>query len=101
MLLKNIADTEYNQLNSKVISNQLIDSKLDRLVKKVNIDWTMYSGNVKYQGNCGACYAFTTVDTVAALNAINTFGFFVPLSIQQIVDCVDNGLTFGCNGGFL
>ncbi|CAM5999501.1 unnamed protein product [Sphagnum balticum] len=61
----------------------------------------MYSGSIKYQGICGACYAFSSVDTVAALNAINTFGFFVPLSVQQIIDCVDNGLTYGCSGGFL
>lgn len=38
---------------------------------------------------------------MSALNAINRFGFFVPLSVQQIVDCVDNGLTYGCSGGFL
>lgn len=29
------------------------------------------------------------------------FDFNVPLSVQQIVDCPINGLTFGCEGGFL
>lgn len=67
----------------------------------VNLDWSLYAGTVRYQGLCGACYAFSTVDTLASLNAISQFGFFVPLSVQQIIDCVNNSLTFGCNGGFL
>jgi hypothetical protein len=67
----------------------------------INIDWTGHSGPVKYQGLCGACYAFASVDSVAALNSIYTFGFFIPLSIQQIIDCSNNGLTFGCQGGYL
>lgn len=61
----------------------------------------MYTGTIKDQGVCGACYSFATSDAVASLNAILTFGFFVPLSVQQIVDCADNGLTYGCHGGFL
>lgn len=35
------------------------------------------------------------------MNAIKKYSFFVSLSVQQIIDCVDNGLTFGCNGGYL
>lgn len=66
-----------------------------------NIDWTLYSGSIRYQGYCGACYAFSSVDTLAAHHALKTFGSFVALSVQQIVDCVDNGLTYGCHGGFL
>jgi C1A family cysteine protease len=61
----------------------------------------LYSGKVKFQGTCGACYAFSAVDTIAALNGINKFGFFVPLSVQQVIDCSSNGLTYGCKGGYL
>ena len=61
----------------------------------------MFGGPIRYQGYCGACYAFTTVDTVAAHRAIRGLGFFIPLSIQQIIDCVGNGLTYGCSGGYL
>ena len=68
---------------------------------KINIDWTTKSGPVKWQGQCGGCYAFATVDSIAALNAIKKFGLFLPLSIQQVIDCSDNGLTFGCQGGYL
>jgi hypothetical protein len=38
---------------------------------------------------------------VGSLYAIYNFGFFVALSTQQVVDCSTNGLTYGCNGGFL
>ena len=65
------------------------------------IDWTVHAGKVRYQGVCGACYTFATSDAVASLYAIYKFGFFVALSTQQVVDCSSNGLTYGCNGGFL
>lgn len=61
----------------------------------------MYSGKVKFQGTCGACYAFSAVDTFSAVSAISKFGFIVPFSIQQVIDCTKNGLTFGCKGGYL
>jgi hypothetical protein len=93
-------------------SQQALNNSITSTIKKnitsnvivslnVNIDWTMYSGNVRYQGICGACYTFATADTVASLNAINVFGFFVPLATQQVIDCANNGLTFGCDGGYL
>ncbi|EFX60052.1 hypothetical protein DAPPUDRAFT_345622 [Daphnia pulex] len=59
------------------------------------------TSSIKYQGICGACYAFSAVDTLAAANAIHRYGFFVPLSVQQILDCPNNKLTFGCSGGYL
>lgn len=56
---------------------------------------------MRFQGYCGACYAFSTVDTVSAHYNIYHFDFFIPLSVQQVIDCTDNGLTYGCNGGYL
>jgi len=73
----------------------------DTSQKKVYIDWSPYAGGVRYQGYCGACYAFATVDTLAAHFAIYHYSFFVELSIQQVIDCTTNDLTYGCNGGYL
>jgi C1A family cysteine protease len=67
----------------------------------VLIDWSAYSGPVRFQGFCGACYAFSTVDTFSSHLAIHRYGFFYQLSVQQVIDCADNGLTFGCYGGYL
>lgn len=69
--------------------------------KGILIDWSAYSGPVRFQGFCGACYAFATIDTVSSHLAIYSYGFFFQLSVQQIIDCADNGLTFGCYGGYL
>lgn len=65
------------------------------------IDWTLYSGKVNYQGICGACYSFSSVDAVSAAFAIQKNSFYTQLSIQQIIDCSDFGLSFGCKGGHL
>ena len=69
--------------------------------KNILIDWSAYSGPVRYQGYCGACYALATVDAFVAHFAIYYYNFFVGLSVQQIIDCTTNRLTFGCNGGYL
>jgi hypothetical protein len=66
----------------------------------LEVDWSLSSGKIRFQGTCGACYAFTAVETFAATYSL-TFGFYLPLSVQQVVDCADNGLTFGCRGGYL
>ena len=59
-------------------------------------------GPVRFQGNCGGCYALATTDVLASLYSINKFKSGIPqLSAQQMIDCSDNGLTDGCNGGFL
>lgn len=41
------------------------------------------------------------MDAVAALMAIYYYGFYIELSIQEILDCTKNSLVYGCNGGFL
>lgn len=65
------------------------------------MDWSCISGRVKAQGDCGACYAFATADNVGAVLGIYYYTFFVELSIQNILDCTENSLVFGCKGGFL
>ena len=68
---------------------------------RFDIDWTCLSGRVKFQGKCGSCYAFSTVDSVAALIAIYQYGFHADLSIQEIIDCPKLSATCGCNGGII
>jgi len=52
---------------------------------------------VKHQKSCGACWAFSTVETVESMNALQK-GTLEQLSVQQVIDCSKNG-NMGCNGG--
>jgi hypothetical protein len=80
-------------------NNSIIERNMTN--KSFDVDWTCLSGRVKAQGDCGACYAFVPVDNVGAILGIYYYTFFIELSIQEIIDCTKNSLTFGCNGGFL
>ena len=79
------------------------------------VNWTALSkvNPVVNQGSCGACWAFTTVDTIQSayliknnLNstisnaAANTDSRTIALSVQQLVDCAYYQ-NDGCLGGWM
>ena len=64
------------------------------------IDWTT-SGcvtSVKNQGQCGSCWAFSTVAAVESANCL-TGAKLVDFSSQQVTSCSTSG-GYGCSGGF-
>ncbi|XP_015514839.1 cathepsin O-like [Neodiprion lecontei] len=65
----------------------------------VKFDWreTGFVTPVRNQMNCGACWAFSTVEVAETMFAINN-GTLHTLSVQEMIDCAGNS-NFGCNGG--
>lgn len=53
---------------------------------------------IKDQKNCGACWAFSAVETIESMVALQKNTTPPELSVQQLIDCAgyDNN---GCDGG--
>lgn len=56
--------------------------------------------DIKDQGTCGSCWAFSAVGALEGLYAIKS-GTLVPFSEQQLIDCSKNQGNKGCQGGWM
>jgi len=102
---------ENNLMKEEIKKNNLLKIYLKQIIKNPNyyIDkynnisseliWNnTYISEVKDQGNCGSCWAFSTTGALEAMMRINNFNVN-RLSEQELVDCSNE--NNGCNGGLM
>ncbi|KAF4672352.1 hypothetical protein FOL47_000660 [Perkinsus chesapeaki] len=93
--LTDYLDKHRQPTNSEVSSRALQDAPPE------SINWVDRGvlGPVKDQGQCGSCASFATTGALEAHYALamgQTGNSIVPLSEQQLLDCIP---SIGCNGG--
>lgn len=76
--------------------------KIDAM--ETSIDWRAKGAvsEVKNQGQCGSCWAFSAVGTLEGSNVIFGGNTLVSFSPQELVDCTNDDTfnNYGCKGGW-
>nr|XP_027198401.1 cathepsin O-like [Dermatophagoides pteronyssinus] len=102
IVLKNNVSKSSKKKNKKTRRNTVESFSVTSPIDDVNIpqkfDWRDKNAvsQIRDQGECGACWAYSIATTVESMLAIKTNKTLREFSTQQLVDCSEN---HGCNGG--
>ena len=109
MGINNYTDLGFNEFKSIYLKAKLPDkpreyniyeNKITTIPKA--IDWRAENlvTNVKDQGQCGSCWAFSAIGAIEGAHAKKT-GNLTSLSEQNLVDCAQSYGCEGCEGGWM
>jgi cathepsin L len=95
-----LTPAEYNAMLGFRMTQAPEGKTLETSVKNAEIDWRTKGvvADIKDQGQCGSCWAFSAVTAMESIWAVKYSQLFV-LSEQNLVDCVTS--CYGCNGGLM
>lgn len=103
-----MTNKEFRSMNKAIQSKEKKVSLPTNVRKEVitipkSVDWRQKKGiltEVKNQGSCGSCWAFSATETLESREKLNGKDLVV-LSEQQLVDCEHIGSPpdQGCGGG--
>lgn len=106
--LTNFADMKYNEYSdfinkiTNIKNNICINGKEESGNILEYVDWRENNAvtDVKDQGQCGSCWAFSTTGSLEGVYAIKNKNI-KSFSEQQLVDCSLTYGNMGCNGGIM
>ncbi|CAG0903130.1 unnamed protein product, partial [Darwinula stevensoni] len=98
--LKNMNGFQGVPPKPKILAAKPIEPVPDDVPER--FDWRSKGAvtHVKEQGQCGACWAFSTTGSLEA-QIFKRTGKLVPLSEQNLIDCSKTHGNFGCYGGWM
>ncbi|XWS12528.1 hypothetical protein CRYUN_Cryun37aG0096900 [Craigia yunnanensis] len=94
----------YKKRSSNIVASSKTSSFRYENVTAVpsSMDWRKKGAvtNIKDQGQCGCCWAFSAVAAMEGITKLKT-GKLISLAEQELVDCDISGEDAGCNGGLM
>jgi len=100
--------SEFSQMYKGFIPELSKDSHVENLKDDnlpESVDWRTGAqvavGPVKEQGQCGSCWAFSTVGSLEGLSALFGDKKLQSFSESQLVDCSTSYHNHGCGGGLM